>query len=152
MTEEELVKKFESENITLSSLHKRAAAHVIDDIIITFFIFFAFNNMFTAIDMSNLDEVSALTYHLTPYIVLMKIVYQAFFVWMYGATVGKMAMKIRVVSISNGQRPNILLSLIRANIRLVSEAIFFVGFLWAFGNFKRQTWEDIAAKTLVVNA
>ncbi|MDR0666896.1 MAG: RDD family protein [Campylobacteraceae bacterium] len=152
MTEEELVRKFESEKITLSPLHKRVAAHVIDDIIITFFVFFAFNDTFQAINMSNFDEVSALTYYLSPYIILMKVAYQTFFVWMYGATVGKIAVKIRIVSITDGQNPNALFSLIRANMRLVSEAVFFIGFLWALGNFKKQTWEDIAAKTLVVNA
>ncbi|MDR1008082.1 MAG: RDD family protein [Campylobacteraceae bacterium] len=152
MTEHELIKKFESENITLSPLYKRAVAYIIDEVIITFFIFFAFNDALKTIDAGNFNEVSTLMYYLTPYIILMKVAYQTFFVWMYGATVGKMAVKIRVISIADVQKPNILFSLIRANIRLVSEALFFVGFLWALGNFKRQTWEDIAAKTLVVNA
>ncbi|MDR0762428.1 MAG: RDD family protein [Campylobacteraceae bacterium] len=152
MTEKELVEKLESENITLASLYKRAAAHIIDDVIITFFVFFAFNDAFKTINMSSFEEISALMYYLSPYIILMKIAYQAFFVWMYGATAGKMAVKIRVISIINGQRPNILFSLIRANIRIISEAVFFIGFLWALNCFKRQTWEDIGAKTLVVNA
>jgi uncharacterized RDD family membrane protein YckC len=102
--------------------------------------------------MSSFEEVSALTYYFTPYIVLMKVIYQAFFVWMYGATIGKIAMKIRIISTIDGQKPTMLSSFVRSNIRIISEAVFFVGFLWALKNFKKQTWEDIAAGTLVINA
>ncbi|MDR1614186.1 MAG: RDD family protein [Campylobacteraceae bacterium] len=152
MTEEELIKKFESENITLSPLYKRAAAYIIDEIVITFFIFFAFSDVLQTADAQNNEALFMAVQYLAPYIILMKIIYQAFFVWMYGATVGKIAMKIRIISIIDGQKPTMLFSFVRANTRIISEAIFFIGFLWALQNFKKQTWEDITARTLVINA
>ncbi|MDR2790557.1 MAG: RDD family protein [Campylobacteraceae bacterium] len=151
MTEEELVEKFKSENITLSPLYKRVIAHAIDEFIIACFMFFAFYGMLEAASSSE-EALSALVEYLAPYIVLMKIIYQTFFVRLYGATVGKTLMKIRIISMIDGQNPNIFLSLIRANMRILSEAVFFIGFLWALNGFKKQTWEDIGARTLVVNA
>ncbi|MDR2100749.1 MAG: RDD family protein [Campylobacteraceae bacterium] len=152
MTEEELIRKFQIEKITLSPFYKRIIAYAIDDFIIACFIFFAFHNMLAAANAQNEEALSALIQYLAPYIILLKVIYQAFFVWIYGATIGKMAVKIRVISTIDGQNPNILLSLVRSNIRIISEAVFFIGFLWALKNFKKQTWEDIAAKTLVINA
>jgi uncharacterized RDD family membrane protein YckC len=150
MTEEELVRKFESENITLSPLYKRVVAFAIDEFIIACFILFAFSDMLQNADSP--EALSALMYYLAPYIILMKIIYQAFFVWAYGATIGKMAIKIRIISTIDGQKPDMLSAFVRSNTRIISEVIFFVGFLWALQNFKKQTWEDIAARTLVVNA
>ncbi|MDR2080963.1 MAG: RDD family protein [Campylobacteraceae bacterium] len=151
MTEEELVEKFKSENITLSPLYKRVIAHMIDEFIVACFVFFAFYDILGA-NAQNSEALSVIIEYLAPYIVLMKIIYQTFFVRFYGATVGKIAVKIRVISTIDGQNPNVFLSLVRANMRILSEAVFFIGFLWALKNFKKQTWEDIGAKTLVVNA
>jgi uncharacterized RDD family membrane protein YckC len=152
MTEDELVKKFESEKITLSPLYKRIIAHMIDEFVIVCFVFFAFYDILRTANAQNPEALSMLIEYLAPYIILIKIIYQAFFVRLYGATVGKIAIKIRIISTIDGQNPNMFLSLVRANIRILSEAIFFIGFLWALNGFKRQTWEDIGAKTLVVNA
>ncbi|MDR1976009.1 MAG: RDD family protein [Campylobacteraceae bacterium] len=152
MTEDELAKKLESENITLSPLTKRFFAHIIDDVVIAFFAFFAFSDMFEAVAGQDISVSLSLTQTLMPYIIVMKVVYQAFFVWMYGATVGKMAMKIRIISLADGQKPNMLFSFTRSNMRIISETVLFLGFLWALKDTKKQTWEDIAARTLVVNA
>ncbi|MCF6173268.1 MAG: RDD family protein [Campylobacteraceae bacterium] len=78
--------------------------------------------------------------------------YQAFFVWAYGATPGKMLLKIRVISTVDLGNPNMIYSINRSLIRIVSESLFYIGFLWAFTNPKRETWHDKVAKTLVVNA
>ena len=61
-------------------------------------------------------------------------------------------MKIRVISTIDLDNPNILYSLNRALIRIVSESLFYIGFLWALTNPKRETWHDRVARTLVINA
>ena len=47
---------------------------------------------------------------------------------------------------------SLLFSLLRASVRIVSESAFYLGFLWALMNPKKETWHDKAGQTLVVNA
>jgi uncharacterized RDD family membrane protein YckC len=70
----------------------------------------------------------------------------------YGATLGKILMKIRVVTLSTAQRPLFATALNRAIFRVISEILFYLGFLWAMLDPTRQGWHDKTAKTLVVNA
>ena len=81
----------------------------------------------------------------------MKIIYQAFFVMQYGASLGKIAMKIRVIEIKTLDNPNVISSLNRAIFRVISEMLFYLGFLWGMMDPSRQTWHDKTAKTLVTN-
>lgn len=82
---------------------------------------------------------------------LLKIIYQTLFVYMYGATLGKMVMKIKIIEIKTLQKPSLSASFNRAVFRIVSEMIFYLGFLWGVLNPTRQTWHDLTAKTLVIN-
>jgi uncharacterized RDD family membrane protein YckC len=83
---------------------------------------------------------------------LIKIIYQTFFVYQYGATLGKIFMKIQVVDAVTLQRPNFSSALNRGVFRIISEMIFYFGFVWAFYDKNRQSWHDKTARTLVVNA
>ncbi len=80
-----------------------------------------------------------------------KIFYQAFFVMQYGASLGKIVMKIRVIDLKTLQTPNVIISLNRAIVRVVSEMFFYLGFLWGMMDPSRQTWHDKTAKTLVID-
>jgi uncharacterized RDD family membrane protein YckC len=151
MTEEELVEKFESENITLSPLSKRAAAYVLDEVVVTILIFFAFSDAISAAGTEQ-ESMRLVMERLLPYIILLKIAYHAFFVYAYGATLGKKALKIRVISIHNAANPNFVTALTRSLVRVISETFFYIGFLWVFRDYKKQAWQDLSAKTLVVNA
>ncbi len=82
----------------------------------------------------------------------MKIIYQAFFVMNYGASIGKIVMKIRVLEIQTLDNPSVLSALNRGIFRVVSEMFFYLGFLWGMLNPEHQTWHDKTAKTLVVDA
>ena len=61
-------------------------------------------------------------------------------------------MKIKVISLGDLENPSLLFSLSRASFRIISESIFYLGFLWAVLNPKRETWHDKVSNTLVVNA
>lgn len=150
MTNEELIEKFESENITLSSLQKRGFAYLIDEILIS--VLFAFIYLDQMPDTMSTEEMIGAINSLFSYVIVLKVIYQTFFVWMYGATLGKIAMKIRVISIDDLEKPSFILSLSRAAFRIISESIFYLGFIWAALNPKRETWHDKVASTLVVNA
>lgn len=150
MTNEDLIEKFETENITLAPIAKRALAYFIDEILIS--VLFAFIYLDQMPENTTMEENIQIINSLFMYVILLKIVYQTFFVWMYGATLGKIFLKIKVISTSDLENPTLVLSLSRASFRIISESLFYLGFLWAALNPKRETWHDKVANTLVVNA
>ena len=150
MSNEELIEKFESENITLAPLQKRGFAYLIDEILIS--VLFSFIYLDQIPETVTTEELINTINSLFVYVVVLKVIYQTFFVWMYGATLGKIAMKIRVISTADLENPSLVLSLSRAAFRIISESIFYLGFIWAYLNPKRETWHDRVANTLVINA
>ena len=149
MTNEELIEKFERENITLAPLKKRALAYLIDEILVSLLFIFIYVDQIP--DNATTEETITIINSLVFYVMVLKVVYQTFFVWMYGATLGRIAMKIKVISLEDLENPSLLFSLSRASFRIISESIFYLGFLWAVLNPKRETWHDKVSKTLVVN-
>lgn len=147
---EEIEKVLNREDLTLASVKKRALAFFIDEMLLSFLLIFALWDSFTT--ATNTEEIINLTNSFVFEYMLMKIAYQAFFVMQYGATLGKMAVKIRVVELRTLANPNILVSLNRAIFRIISEMLFYLGFLWGMLNPTRQTWHDLTARTIVVNA
>lgn len=150
MNEEQIIEKLEHENITLATIFARAIAYSIDEIVISVLFMFSYIDGFTS--AKSTEEIIFLVNSLLLQIVLMRIAYQTFFVWIYGATPGKMMMKIKVVSISDIEKPDFGISFVRSAVRAFNELFFYIGFVWAMLNPKRETWHDKAAKTLVVNA
>ena len=150
MTNEELIEKFERENITLAPLKKRALAYLIDEILVSLLFIFIYVDQIP--DNATTEETITIINSLVFYVMVLKVVYQTFFVWMYGATLGRIAMKIKVISLGDLENPSLLFSLSRASFRITSESIFYLGFLWAVLNPKRETWHDKVSNTLVVNA
>ncbi len=150
MTDEQIIERFERENITLATIKKRAFAYTIDEILISILFMIIF---FGKVPQdASYEQTLNLLNSLFSYVILLKIIYQTFFVWYYGATPGKMMLKIRVISTINLENPSFIYSLNRAIVRIISESLFYVGFLWALTNPKRETWHDKVAKTLVINA
>lgn len=147
---EELEKKLHYEGIILATSQKRAVAFFIDEILLSFILIIALWDSF--IQATTTEEIILLTNSFVLEFMLMKIIYQAFFIMQYGATIGKLTMKIRVIDIKTLNNPNVIVSLHRAIIRIMSEMFLYLGFLWGVLNPSRQTWHDMSAKTLVVNA
>lgn len=150
MTNEELIEKFERENITLAPLKKRALAYLIDEILVSLLFIFIYIDQIP--ENATTEETITIINSLVFYVMLLKVVYQTFFVWMYGATLGRIAMKIKVISLGDLENPSLFFALSRASFRIISESLFYLGFLWAVLNPKRETWHDKVSNTLVVNA
>jgi len=146
---EELETRLHHEEMTLALNRKRAVAFFIDEILLSFLLIIALWDSFVA---GSTQEIIILTNSFVLEFMMMKIIYQAFFVMQYGATIGKLVMKIRVVEIKTLNNPNVLVALNRAIIRVISEMLLYLGFLWGLLNPSRQTWHDLSSKTLVVNA
>ncbi|MFA6196990.1 MAG: RDD family protein [Sulfurimonas sp.] len=147
---EEIENILHREGITLADIKRRAMAFFIDETLLSFLLIFALWDSFAA--AKNVEEVILLTNTFILEYMTMKIVYQAFFTMQYGATLGKIVMKIRVIEIKTLRTPNVLSALNRAIFRIISETFFYLGFLWGMLDPSRQTLHDKTAKTLVVNA
>jgi uncharacterized RDD family membrane protein YckC len=82
------------------------------------------------------------------------ILWFGYFVWMvgkFGATIGKMAMKIKIVK-ENGEKVNYSDAFIRELASYLSFIVFFLGYLWVIWDSKKQSWHDKIAKTIVIKA
>jgi uncharacterized RDD family membrane protein YckC len=83
---------------------------------------------------------------------LINILYHTFFTWQNGKTLGKHIMKIKVVTIEEGELLSLPMSLLRALVRVVDEALLYIGFLPAFFSPTRQTLHDRVSRSVIVNA
>lgn len=141
-----------SSDLQLASMRSRAMAFVIDDLIVTVIIMIIFWENIMAVS----HDMNAMMYlmktDLVMPLIFLKIIYHTVFVWYYGATIGKIVAKIRVIDANHWGRVSFLSSLLRAVGRIFSEMFFYVGFLIGFFNQGRKTFHDITGKTLVVNA
>lgn len=142
--------QLDTDNLELASVMKRATAFVIDDIIVTLIVFVIFWESIS----NNMDNLESMLVGMNQFvfpILFLKFVYQAFFIWIYGATIGKIIVKIRVIDYNSFQRVNLLSSIFRSFARILSEMFFYIGFLFSLFNDGRQTFHDKIGRTLVVN-
>ncbi len=139
-----------NDNLELATIGSRIKAFVIDDILITLVFIMLYWEKFSATDdmMALLMIMNEGVYQ----VLLLKFIYQGLFVWYYGATLGKIFAKIRVIDYNHFGRVSLFSSLLRSFFRIISEMFFYIGFILAFFNDSKQTLQDRVAKTLVVNA
>lgn len=149
MNVEEIEKKLSSEKVKLSCVNKRGFAYFIDEVIITILFVIIFWDQVSEIATN--EQLAAYTKTLLPYVLVVKFIYQSVFVYMYGATLGKLAMKIRVVEIEYLGLPTLRQAIFRSIGRLISEMLFYIGFVVALFSPLRLTWQDRMASTLVVD-
>lgn len=139
------------QNLQLAPLSARMKAFVIDDLAITFLVLVILWDKITA---TNGDMVEAMMILNGAFfqIVALKFVYQTFFVWYYGATLGKIIAKIKIIDYDTLDRVSFTTAMVRSASRILSETVFYLGFMFAYYNDSRQTLHDKFARTLVVNA
>lgn len=71
--------------------------------------------------------------------------------WRYcGATPGKLAVGVRIVDAATGEPPPTLRLVIRLLCYVVSALPFYLGFLWAAFDRRKQGWHDKIAGTVVI--
>ena len=143
--------KDNSNNLQLASMRSRAFAFVIDDLLVTVIIMIIFWENIIALS----DDMEAMMFLMKTDLVMpliaLKVTYHTFFVWYYGATVGKIIAKIRVIDVNSWGKVSLFSSFLRSIGRIFSEMFFYAGFLIGFFNEGRKTFHDIIGKTLVVN-
>ena len=138
-------------NLELASQRSRVKAFIIDDLLITFVTILM---LWEAIQNVNgdLEAVMIIMNKALIQILTLKFIYQTFFTWYYGATPGKIIAKIKIIDYEYFGRISLTSALIRSFTRLISESVFYIGFIISYYTESRQTLHDKTAKTLVVNA
>jgi len=146
---EEIEVILKREGITLADIQKRAVATFIDELLLSLLLMIALYDSFT--NAVSVEEIIALTNTFLFEFLAIKIIYQAFFTMQYGATIGKLVMKIQILELDTLSKPNVITALNRAFVRVLSELFLYMGFIWAMMDPQRQSWHDKTAKTLVIN-
>lgn len=141
----------DTSNLQLATFWPRIKAFIIDDILITFVVAIILWEQINAVGEDFNSVLMVLNSYVLP-VMLLKVLYHTFFIWYYGATIGKYVAKIKVIDYDNFGKVTLLNSFIRAIGRILSEMFFYLGFIYAYFNDGRQTFQDKIGKTLVVNA
>lgn len=147
---DEILKKLNIEGMEVASVSKRMLSYAIDEVLISILFIVSYWNSFTLSD--DFEQTVAMVSSLSLQFIVLKILYQTFFIWFYGATIGKIICKIICIDVVMLSKPKLSIALSRAIFRIISESLLYLGFVWAFGNELRQTWHDKIAKTVVINA
>jgi len=140
----------------IASRGDRLKAYLIDDTIVSLFLFAIFYNQFMQIfetykDTKDLLPLALFLEQNSLTFILLRVVYQTFFVWQYGATPGKMMTHIKIIELDRLSKPSFKTALLRAIFRVFSDMVFYIGYLVAFFNPLNQTLHDKLAKTIVID-
>ena len=154
---------YEKTSLNIASTQKRMGAFVIDDMIIAGLLLIIFFGQLSEI-VSHLpsvvtaesieifkNEMNQFSVNNLLFILMLKVLYHAFFIWQNGMTLGKYFMKIRVVNMHTAETLTLPKALLRATGRIVSEIFFYLGFLLAFFLPLKQTLHDKISESVVIN-
>ena len=142
----------------IASMQKRTFAFVIDDLIISMFFMIIFYDQIsklfanvTEIDQASLEQVNMFIAENILIIFAIKVLYHTILVWQNGMTMGKYIVKIKVVDLNSEDRPSFQQAFLRASLRLISEVLFYVGFIMAFFTPLKQTFHDKFSNCVVID-
>jgi uncharacterized RDD family membrane protein YckC len=141
----------DTQDLQLASMKSRIKAFIIDDLSITLVVFLLLWDKISATNGELLNIMIVMNEAFLQIIVL-KFLYQTFFIWYYGATIGKFVAKIKVIDFDHFGKVSLVNSAVRSFGRIISESLFYIGFLIAYYTESRQTFHDKFGKTLVVDA
>lgn len=145
----DLEKRLYYEDLKLASTDKRTVSHIIDDLILLMLLFLIISD--TISNSSNIESKILFINSLVIKFMIIKFLYHLIFTALYGASIGKMLLKIKIVDQQGFHTPLVIQSATRSFVRLFSESIFYLGFLWAIFDQDKQGWHDKIARTIVVN-
>lgn len=142
---------------TLAPLHVRAAAFVLDEVLLSLFL--GIVAAFAGVDVQvspDADFATALVETQRQMQEIMPLIYaaQVLFRWPWNAigwSPGKRLLGLRVVD-AQGAPPGIVRGFVRSLFTLAGEIPLFAGYLWALFDRQRRTWHDHLATTWVVRA
>jgi len=150
--------------LPIASTQKRVLAFVIDDLVIAFLLLVIFYEQLIQIASPLSGTMTAESIEIFQnamqqfsvnnllLILTLKVLYHTVFIWQNGMTLGKYFMKIRVISLETEENLTLHKAFLRALLRIVSEVMFYLGFLLAFFLPLKQTLHDKLSQCVVVDA
>ncbi|CAM2814738.1 RDD family protein [Helicobacter burdigaliensis] len=150
MRKESIEETLEREEIQVAPLYKRVLAYLVDDFLITLIFLGIYWEEFQAIK-GNQEAFISLLSSVTMIWYIILIAYNTIFIALYGANIGHMVVKIRVIEGGLLDKPSWQQAFLRALFKALSKMLLWLPFLLAFENPLRKTLHDRVAKTLVVN-
>jgi uncharacterized RDD family membrane protein YckC len=139
------------DNLELANTRSRILAFTIDYTLINILVIILIWDKILLTDGTTESIALLLADFIVP-VLLIEFLYQTFFIWYYGATLGKIALKIRVINHDDFTKVDLMTAVNRAIFRIIDKhLIMMLGFLMFFFTDSRQTLHDKFAKTLVVN-
>jgi len=151
--ETKIAQLLEREGLTLASIQTRILAYVLDVCIISVAVSFLFWEELLAVQIK-LDSGNVpkdMMIELLLWVFAFCMVYEVVFSMLYGATLGKVVMKIRIISIDFADKPSFLQSFVRALLKYIGSNIFYLSYLSAFDDEFRRALHDKIPKTLVIS-
>ena len=147
---QEIDDRIQNAGLSLASLPKRTVAFIVDELLLAFIFLFIIYDQIAGVE--DPEALVAVINGFTFEYLILKVIYQTLFVYQYSATLGKILMKIQVVDAYTFEKPILSSALNRGIFRVISEMLFYFGFIWAFYSKGRQGWHDKTAQTIVVDA
>lgn len=147
---QEVDEHIQQAGLRLASLQKRIVAFMVDEFLLAFIFLVILYDKIAGIQ--DQEALVAMINGFTFEYLILKVIYQTLFVYQYSATLGKILMKIQVVDAYTFEKPSFSSALNRSIFRVISEMLFYLGFVWAFYSKNRQAWHDKTAQTIVVDA
>ncbi|MFP4332461.1 MAG: RDD family protein [Campylobacterales bacterium] len=145
----DIEEKFYREGVSTATLTKRAVAYFIDDVLVSLVVVvMLWDTLMKASDVSSYIAVTNSAFF---EIVMIRFIYQFIFVLLYGATLGKQIMKIKIIDINTLDKPVFYGAISRAFVRTIGEVLFYFTFIFAFFDPYKRTLHDRVANTAVVN-
>lgn len=138
------------EEIKLAPLWKRFVAFMVDDLLVSM-ILIGINWDRIMQNAQDTEAMLSIVSSSWAALYVIKLVYHWLFVHFYGASIGKMVVRIRVMEVELLDNPKIGQAFMRSFFRLLSEVLMYLPFLFVFENRIKQALHDKLAKTIVVS-
>lgn len=149
ISDEKLEEILFREEIRISSFQRRLFAFLIDDFLMTILFFFLFFNSFYAL-RNNPEAIVDLLKETFFYLVLLRSVYHSLFTALYGASIGKILLKIRIIRVDTLDNPDLLDAVVRTFFKEIGQMFFYVTYFFALGDKFVRTLHDRVVKTIVI--
>ena len=149
MKSEKIEEILAREEIETAALWKRLIAHIIDDLLVSMVIIGMYWERI-AQNIHNPEVVLSVISSSWLVLYVIRIVYHWVFVRYYGATIGKIVVKIKVIEVELLDNPSTKQAFLRSLLRVLSEFLMYIPFLYILTNPLRQGLHDRVANNIVV--
>lgn len=145
-----LIDILDREGLRIATDDKRLLAFFIDEIIIGLIIFAGFYEQISSLN-GDMSKIQSLLSNAFLYIIILKIAYHSTFTAIYGASVGKIICKIKIIKIDTLDKPSIIEAISRSSLRILAEMLLYIPLLIAFAEPFRRAMHDLLVKTIVID-